>query len=74
MTPEEQKDLELLKEARRKLEHSCFELQKSYLRMTIVELSHAGHTTAESAVVSAVKHYAREIEKLAKDHVKKYPD
>lgn len=43
-------------------------------RLTPEELTHTGHKTLESALLSQIKYNLKQLEKLEKEFLKKYPD
>ena len=74
MSDEEQKDLARLHEQAYSFMKTAFSGMRNYSRMNAIELSHTGHRTPESAISSLYAFTQKELDKLYKAHIRKYPD
>lgn len=76
MSEEELKDLEEMKAEVVKKKLACFDYIEAVTRYNDTDLLHSGYrgkTTAQ-AIEMILKGYMKDIEKLHKAHIKKYPD
>jgi hypothetical protein len=74
MTPEEQKDLDALHKEQTNLREHFSSYVRHILDMGPEELKHSGHKTVEEALVYAAKSHIKDLDKLVKAHIKKWPD
>lgn len=74
MEEQEKKDLEALQSAMKAEKIRCFDTCRCILNYDDTNLKFSGHKTIESAVLSNLKYYRDKIDKLVKEHLKKYPD
>jgi hypothetical protein len=73
---QEQVDLDELKTAIQKIKLSTFDYLRDVARWSETDLKHAGYGGKTNAEAMALVHAAalKSIDKLTKDHLKKYPD
>lgn len=74
ITPEEQKDLDKLKADQAHTREVAFMMFRDILRMDEAQLRIIGQKTIEGAIVSNVKSYLKDLDRLVQAHIKKYPD
>jgi hypothetical protein len=74
MSPDEQKDLDVLKAAIADLKRAGFDGAQMCLQMANSTLPHTGYKSREEAAIGTLKSYMRDIKSLEKAYLKKYPD
>lgn len=84
-SPEEQVDIDATKQKVRQIYDSTMDMCKEYSRMDAMSLLHCGHRSdpgeglkledlQNRAIAKTVRQALKDVEKLWKDHVKKWPD
>lgn len=74
MSEQEYKDLEDMKDKVNEIKVNRMEYAISVLRYTDTDLKHSGYKTVEQALKSIVESTKRDIDKLNKNYIRKYPD
>lgn len=74
MNEQEQLDLSEPNKKCDSIRKNAFFGMRDCLRMSAEELKHSGSKTNEAATISMYKNCEAEIQKLTKEHLKKYPD
>jgi hypothetical protein len=73
-SPEEAQDLIAMKIAVQEEKLRTFDLMHEYNRMSAEELKHSGHKSQEAALKYSMDRATKEIEKIHKAFLKKWPD
>ena len=74
MTDKEKQDLEALQKESDGIRRAAFLGMRHSLGMAQEDLKNSGYKTTEDAVVATFKFAQTKLDKLIKDHLKKYPD
>jgi len=76
MTEQESKDLEVLKAKQVDRKLSTYDYMRAILRYNETDLKHSGYSgkTIAQALESVMRNAEKDIEKLHKEYIKKYPD
>lgn len=75
MTEQETKDLEVLKAKQREIKINAFDYFVTLARMDETQLMHSGHRKGNAqAIADSLVRYQKDLEKLVKEYIRKYPD
>jgi len=74
VSPEEQADLDQLALRTRDTKLKAYDLMYAYMGMGPEMLKHSGHASVESALKYAMERAIKEVNKLTKDFLKRWPD
>jgi hypothetical protein len=73
MTPEEQADLNNLQTELNRAARFCMNAVRDELQMTPDDLRASGYKSHEQAVIDTFRFYQDRMDKLTKNHLKRYP-
>ena len=74
MTEDEKIALELLREQKIRIWRTAFDMFREFRRADQKLLNASGHKTREAAILWAVEHYLKEIQKAEEAHLERFPD
>lgn len=73
-SPQEQADLDIMHAARIDRQVRMYDYMSALSRMDETGLRNSGHKSFEAALVYAFRSAEKDIARLIKEHLKKYPD